>query len=213
MRPDLDAVAAYDAAFSGRPAHVLDAEGRPQSFEVDRWRAPLSAVDHELFVSPCDAPTIDVGCGPGRLVAELTARGVHALGLDVSPEAVRQARLRGAPAVRGDVFGDVPEQGEWAFALLADGNLGIGGDPAALLRRLRDVLRPRGRVIAEVGPVGTGLVRGRRRISVDGRLSAPFAWADVGLDAVEALARAARMHVVDVRTVGGRHAVTLVADL
>nr|WP_246122422.1 class I SAM-dependent methyltransferase [Actinoallomurus bryophytorum] len=40
----------------------------------------------------CHGPTIDLGCGPGRLVQALTARGVRALGIDTSPWAVRQCR-------------------------------------------------------------------------------------------------------------------------
>ncbi len=210
MSSGLDEVGAYDAAFAGRTAHVVDHAGLTRPFDVDQWSAAPDWVDHVLFIDPCDAATIDVGCGPGRLVGELAARQIHSLGLDVSPEAVRQTRLRGARATCGDVFGDVPDQGAWAYALLADGNLGIGGDPVALLQRLRDVLAPEGRVIAEVTVAGTGLVRGPRRLRVEGRLSAPFAWAVVGLDAIEAVAAAAGMRVVATSTVGGRHTATLV---
>jgi len=132
------------------------------------------------------------------------------MGIDVSIEAVRQTRIRGALALRRDVFGTVPGEGRWGYALLADGNLGIGGDPVRLLDRLSLLLAPGGSVIAEVADHGVGLVRDRRRLRVDGRLSAFFEWAVVGLDAIEVVAAQAGMTVVGSQSVGGRHTATLV---
>ena len=206
----LDAVTAYDEAFAGKPTHVVDHVGRTQPFEVGQWTSAPDWVDRELFIDPCDQATIDIGCGPGRLVAELVARRVPAMGIDVSTEAVRQTRVRGALALRRDVFGVIPGQGRWAYALLADGNLGIGGDPVRLLSRLREVLTPDGMVIAEVAAAGTGFVRERRRLRVEGRLSAHFEWAVVGLDAIDEVAEQAGMRVVGTRTAGGRHAASIV---
>jgi hypothetical protein len=59
------------------------------------------------------------------------------------------ALARGARVVRGSVFAHV--DGPFATLLLLDGNVGIGGDPVALLRRSRDLLEPGGVVLAEVG--------------------------------------------------------------
>nr|MCW2728333.1 SAM-dependent methyltransferase [Aeromicrobium sp.] len=209
MSVAFDAVSAYDAAFSGLTTHVVDRVGGVAPFDVTSWSAEPDGADHELFIDPCDAPTIDVGCGPGRLVGALTARGVPAMGIDVSMEAVRQTRVRGAIALRRDVFAAIPGEGRWAFALLADGNLGIGGDPVRLLSRLADVLMPGGRVIAEVADDGAGLVRERRRLRVDGRLSAHFDWAVVGLDAIDEVAADAGMRVLTTSSTGGRHTATL----
>lgn len=205
-----DAVSAYDAAFTGKVAHWIDHIGRSQPFEVGQWSSAPDWVDRELFIDPCDAATIDVGCGPGRLVAEIAARQVPAMGIDVSAEAVRQTRIRGALAMRRDVFASVPGEGRWSYALLADGNLGIGGDPVRLLARLRDVLTDDGQVIAEIAEEGAGYVRERRRLRVDGRLSAHFEWAVVGLDAIGQVAVEAGMRVVSTKSVGGRHTATMV---
>lgn len=205
-----DEVSAYDAAFAGKAAHVIDHIGRTQPFEVGQWSSAPDWVDRELFIDPCHGATIDIGCGPGRLVAELAARKIPAMGIDVSAEAVRQTRIRGALALRRDVFGLVPGEGRWSYALLADGNLGIGGDPVRLLRRLGDLMTPDGQVIAEVADAGAGFVRERRRLRVDGRLSAHFEWAVVGLDAIGSVAEQAGMRVVRTRTVGGRHTATMV---
>jgi SAM-dependent methyltransferase len=203
-----DAVSAFDAVFAGRSGHFVDHVGRSEPLEVGQWSSAPDWVDHALFIDPCRGATIDVGCGPGRLVAELAARNVPAMGIDVSTEAVRQTRGRGALALRRDVFGTIPGEGRWEHALLADGNLGIGGDPVRLLVRLGDVLVPGGTVIAEVAEDG-GFVRDRRRLRVDGRLSAYFAWAVVGLDAIEEVGASAGMSVLNTRTVGGRHTATL----
>jgi SAM-dependent methyltransferase len=210
MSVALDAVAAYDEAFAGKPTHWIDQVGRTQPFEVGQWSSAPDWVDRELFIDPCDAETIDIGCGPGRLVGEIAARKIPAMGIDVSTEAVRQTRIRGALALRRDVFGEIPGEGRWAYALLADGNLGIGGDPVRLLARIGSMLAPGGRVIAEVADAGTGFVRERRRLRVEGRMSAHFEWAVVGLDAIDDVARQAGMRVVETRTVGGRHTATMV---
>lgn len=212
MSMSFDPASAYDAAFAGRITHWVDHVGHSRPFEVGQWSASADETDCAMFVDPCDAATIDIGCGPGRLVAEITARRVPALGIDVSSEAVRQTRSRGAVAVQRDVFDDLPSEGQWDFALLADGNVGIGGDPVRLLRRVRDVVSPGGTALVEVARHGAGLVVEPRRLWVDGHLSEPFAWAVVGLDSVEDVARAAGWRVAARTSIGIRHAVTLRPD-
>lgn len=201
---------AYDEAFATGRADVVDAGGQTVPFEVHTWAAAPDIVDRSLFIEPCTGPTIDVGCGPGRLVGELTERGIPSLGIDVSNEAVRQARGRGAYALRRDVFGHVPGEGEWEFALLADGNVGIGGDPVRLLTRVHEVLSPTGRTIVEIAGHGVGLLAEQRRLRINGRDSVEFAWAVLGLDAIAEVAEAAGLRVDETRTVAHRHAVTLV---
>ena len=212
MTSTFDAVSAFDAVFSGRSGHFVDTGGRSEELGVNPWSAAPDWVDRELFIDPCDRATIDVGCGPGRLVAEISARGISAMGIDISTEAVRQTRVRGALALRRDVFGVVPGEGRWSYALLADGNLGIGGDPVRLLSRLGHLLAPGGKVLAEVADHGVGLVRDRRRLRVDGQLSSYFEWAVVGLDAIDEVASHAGMAVAATQSAGGRHTVTLVRE-
>jgi SAM-dependent methyltransferase len=139
----------------------------------------------------CDGPTLDVGCGPGRMTRLLAERGAIVLGIDVVPEAVWQTRDRGVLAILRDVFDGVPAEGRWETVLLADGNLGIGGDPVRLLRRVRQLLAPGGRVVADVAPPGTGLRSGTVRLSAGGLTSEPFPWSVVGADVIgEVAARA-----------------------
>lgn len=135
----------------------------------------------------------------------LRRRGEEVLGIDISPVAVRLAQRRGAhPVLRGDVFAPVPRAGWWQTALLLDGNLGIGGDPVALLARLRVVLADGGRVLCETDPHGGGLRVDPVRLEDDGRRSAWFAWARVGADALDEVAGRAGLKVADRWEDGGR---------
>jgi glycosyltransferase A (GT-A) superfamily protein (DUF2064 family)/SAM-dependent methyltransferase len=111
--------------------------------DVAKYTAAPDATDIALL-DRCTGPTLDIGCGPGRLAAELARRGVPSLGVDVTPVALLIARAAGATALHRSVFDRLPGEGRWPHALLIDGNIGIGGDPAALLARIRDLLLPRG---------------------------------------------------------------------
>ena len=75
--------------------------------------------------------------------------------------------------------------------LLADGNIGIGGDPVALLERARELMAPAGRVVVDVAAWGSGVVT--RHVSLETRhgRSGEFPWTSVGADAVQAVATAA----------------------
>ena len=121
---------------------VLHADsGETLLLDVAKFSAPPDAVD-KAVLDRCLGPTLDLGCGPGRLVAELAGRGVPALGVDVAPFALLLSRANGATALRRSIFDRLPGAGRWPHALLMDGNIGIGGDPGALLERLRTLMRP-----------------------------------------------------------------------
>jgi len=52
---------------SGDPLEVVYPDGRRETVPVDMWRGPLLAAD-ESVLARCVGPTLDVGCGPGRMV-------------------------------------------------------------------------------------------------------------------------------------------------
>jgi SAM-dependent methyltransferase len=205
----IDPEQAMDAAFAGGECQLVDLAGGQRPLATRRWRGAVDDTDRALLLDRCQGRTIDVGCGPGRLVADLAAIDVPALGIDVSPEAVRQARRRGALALRRDVFTSIPGEGRWDCALLADGNIGIGGHPEHLLGRVGRIVRPGGRVVVELEPAGTDVVHHRWRLRVGGRVTPMFDWAVVGLDAIERVAAAAGFVVEDVAAAGDRNAAVL----
>ncbi|MEU0434873.1 methyltransferase domain-containing protein [Streptomyces sp. NPDC006290] len=138
-----------DALGAGRgPLFLRRTDGWLLPLEVERWCARADAVDLQVLAY-CEGAVLDVGCGPGRLVAELAARGRPALGIDVSEAAVARTVRLGGQALHRSVFEPLPGEGRWGTALLVDGNIGIGGDPAALLRRTAELLAPGGLLIAE----------------------------------------------------------------
>jgi SAM-dependent methyltransferase len=187
---------------------VRDGEGQVVPFDVRRWLRSPDAAD-ETMLAQCAGPTLDIGCGPGRLVAALAARGVPALGVDVAPAAVALTRARGGLALRRSVFDRVPGAGRWRFAVVADGNIGIGGEVGGLLSRIRELLAPGGRALIEVEPTDTD-----RRLEVevtgpDGRRVGSFPWARVGAAALARLGHSCGLDAGDGWQCEGRHFVEL----
>ncbi|MFJ5810933.1 class I SAM-dependent methyltransferase [Streptomyces sp. NPDC093093] len=163
---------------------LRDAEGWSFPLDVGRWSGRADPAD-EAVLERCTGPILDVGCGAGRLVEALARRGHAVLGVDVSPAAVISTVCRGGHARSGSVFDPLPDEGSWGTALLIDGNIGIGGDPRHLLRRLHDLVRPGGRLIVEASPSDVD-ERRRVRIHVGRQAVSPvFSWATVGARAVE----------------------------
>ncbi len=156
------------------------------------------------LLARCTGATLDVGCGPGRLTAALTTRWVRTLGIDISPEAVRQTRSRGADAELACILTTDLAPRAWHHILLVDGNIGIGGDPHALLARCRDLLVPGGDMLIEVDAPGTHSWTGSVHLGYRGAVSSPFAWAVVGADDLAELASVASMSVLDRWTDSGR---------
>lgn len=193
-----------EALLEGTDLTARDTDGATRHLAVSRWVAQASDVD-ERVLARAGGPVLDIGCGPGRHVRALRARDIEVLGIDLSPVAIRLARRGGAaPVLVGDVFAPVPRAGWWQTALLLDGNLGIGGDPVALLRRLSALLTSGGRVLCETDPPGGGLRRDPVRIEDDARHSGWFAWARVGADAIGDVAAEAGFLVAGRWEDGGR---------
>ena len=195
---------------------VLHADsGETILLDAAKFSAPPDAVD-QAVLDRCQGPTLDLGCGPGRLVAELAGRGVPALGVDVAPFALLVSRANGASALRRSIFDRLPGAGRWPHALLMDGNIGIGGDPGALLERLRTLIRPSsGELIIET-EVEDVDVRYRVRFGgsgsgsgVGGGSGSGFGWARIGSEALLALATPLGYVERHVWTAGGRRFVAL----
>jgi SAM-dependent methyltransferase len=190
------------------PARVRSADGALAPLPLDRWLGAADAADAEVL-ELAEADVLDLGCGPGRHLAALRARGKPALGVDLSPVAVRLARRRGATAIPGNVFGAVPRAGRWRTALLLDGNIGIGGAPDALLLRTRELLAPGGLALVELDPPGAPTLRTRIRLEAPGVVSEWFGWARVGVDGIDALAVLAGFDIEAQHRVGDRWLVRL----
>lgn len=195
----------FSDALRGIPCtvHGIAPDDRHEVVPVHDWLRPASRSDR-MLLDHCRGATLDIGCGPGRMSAHLALHGHPVLGVDIVREAVEQARRRGIPALRRNVFDTMPGEGSWDTVLLADGNIGIGGSPLALLRRAAELLDSGGRVVSDLAGPGTGLRVHAARIATLGRRSATFPWAQVGPDAIESLAAGAGLGVERVGERRGR---------
>jgi SAM-dependent methyltransferase len=198
-------------ARGGGAIMVRTSDGALAPLAIDRYLGAADATDELLLAGVC-GPVLDVGCGPGRHLHALAHRGIFGLGVDLSPVAVSLARGGGAQAIVASVFDELPGARCWRTALLLDGNIGIGGDPIRLLRRIHNLLHPDGAVLAELDApeARTGPIRARLE-SVH-EASSWFPWARVAAPSIEQVAVQAGFTVGGVRLLDGRWFAGLVAD-
>jgi SAM-dependent methyltransferase len=203
MKPG--AIGLYEEALglSGATVTLRTARGHALPLQVARWCGPPDAADEELL-RRCRPPVLDIGCGPGRLTIALAERGIPVLGVDISRTAVARVHRAGACAIRRSVFDPLPGQGRWATALLADGNIGIGGYPDELLRRCARLLAPGGRLLVEVEREDIDERMTAWLEHADGRRGPVFPWARLGVSALLRLATAAGLTLVDEWRYAGR---------
>lgn len=197
MKPG--ALGPYEAALTtADPLSLVSSDGRVVHLHIGRYLADASGADHTVL-DRCIDPVLDVGCGPGRIVHALAAEGRPALGVDIAQAAVALAQQRGAAALIRNVFDQVPGEGRWPTIVVLDGNIGIGGDVCALLRRLYAVMAPDGSVIVEVTSTAVSVddvlhVRFNRSGTTEGPT---FPWAVVSRDTLTVHASRACLDVVD----------------
>lgn len=201
----------YDRALTGERCWIRHEDGSVHGLPVHSWlgRQRSDRNFDQAVVGLCDGPTIDLGCGPGRLVVDLIQRGVPALGIDQSATAVELARRSGAPALRRDVFEPLPGTGRWSTVLLADGNVGLGGDPRRVLNRAGELLRSGGRCVTEFDCRTAGVVSRWVRLESSRTIGPWFRWASVGIDGARHLANDVGLTITAVHPIGDRVLATL----
>jgi len=123
------------------------------------WSQPLSAVFADFAAVTAGQRVIDVGCGPGNLVAELVSRvGADAVAaVDPSEPFVEAARARYPGTEIRQASAESLPYPDGAFdAALAQLVVHFMTDPAAGLREMARVTRPGGVVAACVWDFGNG---------------------------------------------------------
>jgi hypothetical protein len=109
------------------------------------------------------------------------------------------------------VFGPLPGTGRWHTVLLADGNIGLGGDPPRILARASELLRRGGRCLVECDSAATGVRRSWVRLESAGAVGPWFRWASVGIDSAARLAEQAGLSLTGIHPVGQRVVASLAA--
>jgi glycosyltransferase A (GT-A) superfamily protein (DUF2064 family)/SAM-dependent methyltransferase len=203
----------FDDAYRGVALQVDEHRGRALTMhtltmDVARWTGRADAVD-QMVVARCEAPVLDLGCGPGRMVRALVEAGVCALGIDMSAEAVELAQRRGGPALRARLEERLPGEGRWGTVLLVDGNVGIGGDVSTLLRRCRELVGPGGLIVCEVDTHQDGQTSAWVVLRSSASRSGALRWSRVGAAGLKGLAAELDLFVVEEWSAGRRAFVAL----
>jgi len=119
------------------------------------WYAGMRAISFALLGDALPAGAraprlLDSGCGTGSIVRHLSTRG-RAVGVDLSPEAVRLARGRGAAVARAELmalpFADATFDCVTSFDVIYHRWV---RDDAAAVREMARVLRPGGLLLLRV---------------------------------------------------------------
>ncbi|XES00974.1 hypothetical protein HEP87_61530 [Streptomyces sp. S1D4-11] len=129
--------------------------------------------------------------------------------MDLSQDAVKRTRHSGGAAIQRSAFDRLPGEGRWGTVLLMDGNIGIGGDPVALLRRMGELIAPGGLLLAEAVPEDVDERLTVRVEDAHGHHGRPFSWARLGTTALLNAADSADWIVTGRWTAGGRPFVEL----
>jgi len=109
-----------------------------------------------------DKQVLDVGCATGNLAEVLAGRGCRVTGIDIDPEAARQAEKHCERVIVGDVESlDLgAELDEADFDVIVFGDvLEHLKDPLQTLRRFKPFLQTEGYVIASIPNIAHGSVR------------------------------------------------------
>ena len=191
----------FDDLYGGAEVavHTVSGGGGGATLEIDlgRWTRPADHVD-EMVVARCEPPVLDIGCGPGRMVAALQRSGRAALGIDISAVAVDVGRRAGGQVLRRDLALPLAAEGRWGTSLLLDGNIGIGGDVPGLLRRCGQIVGGGGLIICEIDTDPERDEAYEVVLSRPGCQSAPVPWAAIGVRPLLRMASALDLIVTEV---------------
>jgi ubiquinone/menaquinone biosynthesis C-methylase UbiE len=132
-------------------AVVQDAEGLIRALdavETTPQAVQLRAHTYDLLQPTPGTVVVDVGCGTARAVAELSHRGVHAIGVDTDPTMLAAAHQRFPDIdVRTADATHLPFDDGQLHGYRADKVYHLLDDPAAALAEGRRVLAPGGRIV------------------------------------------------------------------
>ncbi len=181
----------YDRALDGERCWVRHDDGEVRHLPVRRWLGGRHA-DGEFdraVLELCGGPDDRLGLRP-RSFGDGAGSARHS-GARRRP--VRDGGRDSRVAVERRSFAamcskPLPGTGRWQTVLLADGNVGLGGDPRRVLRRAAELLRRGGSCVVEFDAVMTGIRTGWVRLESSRTIGPWFRWASVGIDCAAELA-------------------------
>jgi SAM-dependent methyltransferase len=131
--------------FFGHPVYgkkYFETENRSPEF-IDRWSAAIGTLDDKIV--------IDVGCGPGNLLASLGGKPKTLIGLDISHGALQVAQTLGYQTILADVQ-DIPLVSECADVVMLNAVMHHSDDAEKVLREAARLVRPGGILVTDMDP-------------------------------------------------------------
>jgi trans-aconitate methyltransferase len=116
------------------------------------WKLAVGVL--ELLDAKPGERILDLGCGTGHLTARIAEAGAHAVGVDRSPEMIRQATEK-YPSLRFEVMDarEIALDGKFD-AVFSNATLHWIKEPERVIAGIKKLLRPDGRFVAEFGGKG-----------------------------------------------------------
>lgn len=107
----------------------------------------------EIWPAVQNRTVLDFGCGKGDEAAELARRGAaRVIGLDINPRWIETARQTAELQGVADRCTFATDWQEPVDVIISLDSFEHFADPAAILRRMSDLLKPGGRVLVSFGP-------------------------------------------------------------
>lgn len=134
-----------NAYFFGHPSYgkkYFETENRSPEF-VDRWQAAVGSLDGKIV--------IDVGCGPGNLLAAIGGTPKVLIGTDVSEGALLHAQKLGYTTLLSDAQ-DSPLIDRCADVVLLNAVMHHSDDFEKVLREAARLVRPGGILVTDMDP-------------------------------------------------------------
>jgi SAM-dependent methyltransferase len=116
------------------------------------WKLAIGVL--ELLNAQPGERILDLGCGTGHLTAKIAETGAHAVGVDRSPEMIRQAKEK-YPSLKFEVMDarEIALDGNFD-AVFSNATLHWIKEPERVIAGIEKALRPGGRFVAEFGGRG-----------------------------------------------------------
>jgi trans-aconitate methyltransferase len=116
------------------------------------WK--LAAGVLELLNAQSGERVLDLGCGTGHLTARIAETGAHVVGVDRSPDMIRQAKEK-YPSLQFEVMDarEITLDGKFD-AVFSNATLHWIKEPERVIAGIGKLLRPGGRFVAEFGGKG-----------------------------------------------------------
>ena len=204
----------YDRALDGERCWVRHDDGRVDRLPVRSWLGGRNADERfdNAVVGAVRRPDDRLGLRSWTFGGTPGRSGACLHSASISPPPPSRWRAAAAPRHFAATC-SIRCQGQAGGrrCCLADGNVGLGGDPWRILRRAGELLRHGGRCVAEFDSAVEGIYTGWVRLESSCAIGPWFQWASVGIDCAARLADDVGFAVVGIHPIGRRVVASLAA--